>query len=237
MTTYRLKITQKDYETIREAVLADHPKEAGAFALAGIAISATSHDILVRRAVTIPQELFRLQSEARLEVEPQAINGMISLCESNQLGIVMCHSHPTRSPYSSSDNHGENRLFETMRGFIPDNAPTASLLFYPDGVVGRVWLPNRKQPIELDEIIVLGDSIQRFSKNETDFNADEQYDRQIKAFGEYGQNLIKISKIGIVGTGGTGSAVAEQLARLGAENLVLIDPDEIELSNITRMLG
>ena len=41
----------------------------------------------------------------------------------------------------------------------------------------------------------------------------------------------------VVGLGGVGSLVAEYLARLGVGNLVLIDPDEIEKSNLSRVVG
>jgi shikimate 5-dehydrogenase len=41
----------------------------------------------------------------------------------------------------------------------------------------------------------------------------------------------------IVGCGGTGSAVAEQLLRLGVRNLKLVDPDELSCSNVTRVYG
>jgi len=45
------------------------------------------------------------------------------------------------------------------------------------------------------------------------------------------------AKVAIVGIGGTGSATAEQLVRLGTEDLVLIDPDAFQPSNRTRVYG
>jgi molybdopterin/thiamine biosynthesis adenylyltransferase len=43
--------------------------------------------------------------------------------------------------------------------------------------------------------------------------------------------------MGVVGCGGTGSAVAEQLVRLGSRTLTLIDPDILSESNVTRVYG
>ena len=57
------------------------------------------------------------------------------------------------------------------------------------------------------------------------------------AFGEAGQALINATKVGIVGVGGTGSPTAEQLIRLGVQDLVLIDKDRFEESNLTRVYG
>jgi molybdopterin/thiamine biosynthesis adenylyltransferase len=238
MARIRLKITQQDFQHLQDLVFADLPREAGAFALAGVSRTDTGMDILVRRHVEIPQELFRLQTEVRLEVEPRAVNGMISLCASNQLGVVMCHSHSSNSPYSPSDDYGEKRLFDTLREFIPEQAPTASLLFYPGGVRGRVWLPNQAAPLPIDEIIVLGCSIHRYTNRQSHtFQASEQFDRQVRAFGSHGQYLIEHSHVAIVGVGGTGSSVAEQLTRLGVNDMLLVDPDDFEASNLTRMYG
>lgn len=237
MIRIRLKITQQDFDHLRQLVFADLPLEAGAFALAGIARMDSNVDILVRRPVEIPQQLFRLQTELRLEVEPRAVNGIIALCESNQLGMVMCHSHAQDSPYSPSDDYGERSLFDTMRAFLPEHAPTASLLFFPGGVRGRIWLPHQGTPIPIDEILVLGRSIHRYCDRQPSNNiqVDEQYDRQVRAFGTYGQHLIGQSRVAIVGVGGTGSSVAEQLARLGTGDILLVDPDHFETTN--RMYG
>src|SRR5574341_898091 len=144
MTLYRLKIAESDFTEIQNLVLADMPNEAGAFALAGMATHKRSTDILVRRVISIPKEHVSLQHEYHLEVSSQAVNGLIALCEANRLGAVICHSHPEDIPYSLSDDKGERRIVEVLRQFIPPQAPTASLLFFPGGIRGRAG--NRPPP-------------------------------------------------------------------------------------------
>ncbi|HSR24632.1 MAG TPA: ThiF family adenylyltransferase [Candidatus Eisenbacteria bacterium] len=51
------------------------------------------------------------------------------------------------------------------------------------------------------------------------------------------QEKLRDAVIGIVGTGGIGGAVAVRLARMGARNLKLADPDQFDVSNIQRQLG
>ncbi|TGV96253.1 ThiF family adenylyltransferase, partial [Mesorhizobium sp. M2D.F.Ca.ET.145.01.1.1] len=65
----------------------------------------------------------------------------------------------------------------------------------------------------------------------------DRFDRQIRAFGKDGQQRIAALQVGIVGLGGTGSIVAQQLAHLGIQRFLLIDPDEIEISNLNRVVG
>jgi len=63
------------------------------------------------------------------------------------------------------------------------------------------------------------------------------FDRNVRAFGTAVQQTLGDLRIGIVGCGGIGSAVAEQLVRLGVRHLVLIDPDSLTDSNLTRVYG
>lgn len=242
MSKYRLKISREDFDDLRRIVLADMPNEAGAFALAGISRQDDQVDILVRRPINVPPRMMVVQNEYHLEVSPQAINGLISLCEINKMGAVICHSHPEGLSYSPSDDYGESRIVNSLRQFIPADAPIASLLFTPSEVTGRVWLPARPAPTRLDEIIVIGHNIYRIeTKNKklgepARLNLD-LYDRQVRAFGKEGQEVISRTKVGIIGVGGTGSPIAEQLARLGVLDFVLIDPDKFSSTNLTRVYG
>jgi len=63
------------------------------------------------------------------------------------------------------------------------------------------------------------------------------FDRNVRAFGGGVQQALGALQVGIVGCGGTGSAVAEQLVRLGVRNLVLFDSDVLSASNVTRVYG
>lgn len=67
--------------------------------------------------------------------------------------------------------------------------------------------------------------------------AQDRFSRQILAFGEEGQNAIARAKVGIVGLGGIGAFVAQMLAYLGAKELLLVDGDIIEESNLNRLIG
>jgi hypothetical protein len=64
-----------------------------------------------------------------------------------------------------------------------------------------------------------------------------RFDRQVRMFGQDGQRLIESVTVAIVGCGGLGSHVAQQLAYLGVTRFVLIDPDVVELSNLNRLIG
>lgn len=237
---YRIKISEKDFEAMSAAAFSSHPKEAGGFALAGFSKNRDTYDVLIRRVVAVPSKDFTHQREYSLEISPKAINGLIALCESANLGAVLFHSHPETISYSATDDFGEKRVFETLRQFIATQLPTASILLYPDGIEARIWLPGKEEPEPIEELIIIGDVVRhiRLSSATGHANAlDPTYSRQVLAFGEAGQRLIQLSRVAIVGLGGTGSACAEQLVRLGVADFILIDFDKFEESNLSRVYG
>lgn len=54
--------------------------------------------------------------------------------------------------------------------------------------------------------------------------------------GDEGLEKLKNAKVAVFGVGGVGSFVVEALARAGVGNFVLIDKDQVSLSNINRQL-
>ena len=65
---------------------------------------------------------------------------------------------------------------------------------------------------------------------------DEQFQREIMLIGKENLEKLKKSKVIIYGIGGVGSFVCEALARAGIENLILVDYDKIELTNLNRQI-
>jgi molybdopterin/thiamine biosynthesis adenylyltransferase len=79
--------------------------------------------------------------------------------------------------------------------------------------------------------------IQNAEDNDAPAPPPDIFDRQVRAFGNEGQQLLRNLRVGVVGCGGTGSAVLEQLTRLGVGALTFIDYDTVTETNITRIYG
>lgn len=61
--------------------------------------------------------------------------------------------------------------------------------------------------------------------------------RQIAFFGEKGQDILNNTKVMIVGVGGVGSHIAQQLAFLNLSSITIIDDDKLEDTNFNRLIG
>lgn len=64
----------------------------------------------------------------------------------------------------------------------------------------------------------------------------EQLARQ-SFLGPRSDDLLNTATVAIIGAGGGGSHVAQQLAHVGIGNLSLFDPDTVELTNLNRLVG
>lgn len=68
-------------------------------------------------------------------------------------------------------------------------------------------------------------------------NSKNRHERQERFFGQEGQEKINKMHVVIVGVGGVGSHVAQQLAHLGVGKLTIVDEDKLEETNLNRLIG
>jgi hypothetical protein len=64
-----------------------------------------------------------------------------------------------------------------------------------------------------------------------------RFDRNIELFGETGQERLRRSKVAVVGIGGLGTHILQQLALLGVGGLIVVDGEDLSQSNKNRYIG
>ena len=65
----------------------------------------------------------------------------------------------------------------------------------------------------------------------------ERHDRQVRFFMKEGQDRLSATRVAIVGVGGLGSHVVQQLAFLGVGDMTVIDQDVTDITNLNRLIG
>lgn len=164
--------------------------------------------------------------------------------------IIVAHSHPfQRDPsYSSLDDSSEPMAFVALTA--EGEGPQASLLFGDDTLAGRVWPSDvgriRNEEVSgtdpIDEIVVVGDDqLKRIQTTNSRLNDSEEetrmHDRQALVHGGDGNAALQSSHVAVVGAGGFGSLVVQSLAHLGVGSLTVVDPDVVEETNRSRIVG
>jgi len=148
--------------------------------------------------------------------------------------LVFIHTHPfsTSVPeFSPVDDSGEAALAD----FLEQRAsafPHLAAVLGPKGIRARIL--GKRQEVQVREV---GSKLRLFDLASDELPSLNIFDRQVRAFGSAGQQAVEALKIGIVGLGGTGSAVAQQLTYLGAKKFLLIDPDTVDETSLNRLIG
>jgi molybdopterin/thiamine biosynthesis adenylyltransferase len=230
----------REYSKIRELLFTPDGCENFAVLFCGSADGPDWRRLLVREIWPASSDAYRERLSDFLEITPAFLNRIVDFALATHLTPVISHSHPgaTEARYSAADDFGESRLLPVLQQLLPALSP-ASLLLTPYDLIGRRF--RNGEFVSLDAVEVKGREgvIRRRAKTKlSGYDGHEnEFDRQARAIGTAGQELLRDLRVGIVGVGGTGSAVAEQLVRLGVQDVVLVDPDVLELSNVTRVWG
>jgi molybdopterin/thiamine biosynthesis adenylyltransferase len=157
---------------------------------------------------------------------------------------LFVHTHPGgHARFSGYDDTVDAQLRAASQNLgMPGPYGAVLLAGHPDrpAFAARLYLDSGL--VEITRIRIVDDRLTVESAHTTPSTptagyAAETFDRQIRLFGNAGQDLLRGLHVGVVGAGGTGSAVAEQLARLGVGRLTLVDDDVVTAPTPTRGYG
>ena len=233
-------ITSGDHQRIMEHLFPGDQDEHGAILRAGIVRNGSSLRLLVQHVH--PAEFGTDYVAGRYgyrALTPTFIHSEILQCRDAGLAYLAVHNHhgsDRRVDFSRVDLESHERGYPALLD-IGRGVPVGALVYGRRSVAADIWLPDGSRR-SLGSYRVIGNDITRLhSQPCREHETNDEHDRQVRMFGAAGQRILEASKVAVVGLGGVGSLVAEYLARLGVGNLVFIDPDEIEGSNLSRVVG
>jgi hypothetical protein len=149
--------------------------------------------------------------------------------------IIFVHSHPTGiEDFSEQDDREEPKLMRFFADRLPGQPHGSLVVVSPSCMRGRIW-QGAWEP--MSRIRQIGERFRFVDAGGTDTPIPEFFDRQVRAFGPDIQRLLARLHVGVVGAGGTGSAVLEELVRLGVGTVSVFDGERFESSNVNRVYG
>ncbi len=235
---YTLTFPEDKYKELTAHLFKDRTVERGAYALCRISSNNEQTKLLVRAIIPVAEEDIIEATSVSMRIAPLSFLRVMKTADQTKQVFVFIHSHPTGfANHSRQDDLEEKMLFKTAYNRINTKGVHASIvLSSPDQPVGRVWLPDSTiEPISM--IRVIGHRFTFYSQSTKHDPLPVFFDRQVRAFGEDIQRLLSALHIGVVGAGGTGSAITEQLTRLGVGKLTISDGQTFESSNVNRVYG
>lgn len=214
--------------------------EHAAIALAGMHEAGSRTRLLVRELHLVPPESFTPGRYGYRQIAPRYIAEMASRAGDEELSFVSFHSHPgaCRSVSLSGDDRAAHaRLFPHLLD-LTGGRPVAGVAMGSESADGEVWMPGRDS-VSLNAVRVVGASLREFRSRPSHAELDyaPRYDRQARMFGSAGQEVLSRMKVAVIGAGGGGSMLVEQIAHLGVGAITVVDYDTVKAVNLSRIVG
>lgn len=212
--------------------------EAAALGLCGITTTADRVVVTLYKIEIIPYDKCK-RSEDRVSWDGRLARTVLEEAMQKDMAVVKFHSHPSGyDKFSEVDDEADKVFAESAYGWSSESAYHSSLVMLPEGRLFGRWYNCDSQFYIFDRISVVDHHLFFFdSSSDPNSKLPEQYLRNIQAFGNGTTKLLQSLKIGVVGCSGTGSPLIEILVRMGIGELVLIDPDKVELKNLNRIIN
>jgi molybdopterin/thiamine biosynthesis adenylyltransferase len=213
-------------------------RETAAFILSSAASDARETTLLARAIHWIPADGYERREVDHLTIGSRTFVPALKAAADDGSMAVFFHTHPAGNPRPSRCDDEVDRELRGAAQIRTGRPLYGSLILASaeDGprFSGRLFRGDR-EPEPIDRIRILGGRLRLLSAGVPAGAGWERFDRQIRAFGADGQRMLAGMHVGVVGAGGTGSAVIELLARLGVGRLTVIDDDHLTESNLTRI--
>jgi molybdopterin/thiamine biosynthesis adenylyltransferase len=246
MTSCSLTLQERHAERVRSLVLREDGIEGAAYLLCARSqighdpwdhserLRLTSFDVL-----PIPAEDAISASHTHISWSTNSYVRLLKRAQSEHLVAGIVHSHP-HGPleFSDQDNRNEAELARLARNRNGSGAAVFSLLMTGEGGLrGRLWTDPAGAPVDAQTIQIVGKRLSIHNSSIISQDSEGIFSRQSLLFGPELTSQLKTMRIGVVGCGGTGSATAMLLARLGVGRIVVIDDDVVDMTNLNRLLG
>lgn len=164
--------------------------------------------------------------------------------------IIDVHTHPFAPAdvsFSSTDDKDEIQFLKFLNENF-DGMNYASIVLSQTEYSARFWETENSKEVQSPLLIRTPNQAERLQSplgevqptNDRVNNSidDEFFSRTVLAIGaENLRSIVGSSAIIIVGLGGLGSVIAENLVHMGFEHFILVDYDVVEKSNLNRIVG
>ena len=239
MKPWRLTIPAGLYSDLWAHLFPGDGDEHGAIILAGFCESERGLRLVARELHLAEDGVDYVPGKRGYRMlKAEFIQSRILRARDRRLAYLAIHNHggtdsvAFSGPDMASHERGYPALLDIARGM-----PVGALVFARYAVAGDLWFQgNHRAP--LSHATIIGSRRQLlFPMPQGRVAAVGMYDRQSRLFGDAGQELLRRTRVGIVGLGGAGSVLAELLGRLGVGEFMLADPDRADETNLPRLIG
>jgi hypothetical protein len=236
----RIDFTAPEWQALNAHLLQDELEQA-AYCLAEPVTDGDDLRLLVREVIVVPPDRLIRQSSSYVETDPVFLAPILKRARNGRYALVIAHSHPFSHGsvgFSSIDDGGEAELIPKVQARAPE-LPHAALVVAHGAAAARVYLPDRPDAV-VATVRVIGMPIVDIGPRghiTPTRTSERQFNRQVLVWGEDVQRRLGELRVGVVGNGGTGSHVSQQLLHLGVGSTYVVDGDIVDETSLNRVVA
>lgn len=251
MKPIRLCIKKQDFESLTAWLLQKDGLERQCFLEMGLNRQENHLELFMHRVVVVPDDAYTLQNTYRVRPADRfVVQAYQSFLKAGVVVHGHVHSHPfcARAAFSGVDIASRRAAIRGLGnlaslGDLGDQPCFFQWVIGTDFHCSQGFLFDlRGEPLgELREIRVLGPngwSRYGHAERHTPLSCrDERLERNVRWLGAARQAQLSETHVAICGVGGVGAILAANIRGLGFREITLVDPDQVESSNLNRLVG
>lgn len=186
--------------------------------------------LIVSEMMNVPDEMCETRSPKFISWPGQCIEDAIDRAEQHAVSIVLIHSHPGGMlAFSTIDDESDASTMPALFSAIEANGfHHGSAIMVSDGTMKARLYRSNGDAQSINRIMRVGHDICDIAKPKS---------AHMMAFGSEMTKTFAEQTACVIGVSGTGTLVAELLARKGVGHLILIDFDTMEHKNLNRIVN
>jgi len=236
-----LRIPFRLGEVLQQHIYRQGPHEHVVFGLVSHSTRGNSTLLLLRDLFPLRECDYVPNAEHGASWRGSAMFPVMEAAMERGLGILIFHAHDQDGlpNLSRDDLQSADKLIPMFCKRVATR-PHGTVVLSRTHASGLVWLPNSHKPQPLRRVRWFGTAIIDFdctSRSSRPFSIGEEYARQVLLVGKEGQISLRGSTVAVVGAGGGGSHVVQQLIYAGVGRIIVIDPDVYASSNRHRLVS
>jgi molybdopterin-synthase adenylyltransferase len=238
---FRMRMQKVHFDHMT-TLLSDTSTEQACFLLCSIGEGRSATTFLIQEIIPLLDGDYSIKEFDQLVVKPEAILRVSRRASLLKASVCMVHTHPMIDgpvTFSIADDLGNVRTFDFFHRMNPSRFH--SCLVWDgklDHFSGRVY-SSKDSWQSISKIVIVSALTYKAFESERILprSINDRYSRQEIFFGESGQKALSNLRVAIVGLGGIGSIAVQQLVHGGVRDFLLIDDDQVETSNLPRVVG
>lgn len=232
----RVVISDEHYSLLSQHLKASK-KEGFAFLLCDHSLAIPEPVMVVKDLLTVDDEEAVFDGDG-FSLSDRALDEVINKAALSGLALIEVHKHHLGPPgFSKTDRSGLIPFAKFVLESLPER-PYAAMVWAGGEMYGE-WFTLDDGAVAsgtIESACVMGQSIRQLVRTPSKRTTSERTKRQIPLVGEDGQRTLENLAIAVIGLGGIGSHVLQALCYLGAKKYLLVDRDEVEESNLNRVV-